>query len=96
MAAASAGACTRRRLLEQLPAAALGSADKPAIESTVEAGGGTYIDADANLSTQQQITDVNTLIQKGANVIILLAQDHTAVGPALDGSGCGRRPGHRL
>ncbi len=57
--------------------------DKPAIQGTVEAGGGTYIDADANLSTQQQITDVNTLIQKGANVIILLAQDPSAVGPAL-------------
>ncbi|MGH2380081.1 MAG: hypothetical protein ACRDG7_02540, partial [Candidatus Limnocylindria bacterium] len=30
--------------------------DKPNIQETVEAGGGTYIDADANLDTVQQLT----------------------------------------
>jgi D-xylose transport system substrate-binding protein len=57
--------------------------DKPNIEQTVEAGGGTYIDADANLSTEQQLTDIDTLISKGANVLILLAQDTQAILPAV-------------
>ena len=58
--------------------------DKPNIQETVEAGGGTYIDADANLDTVQQLTDVETLIGQGANVLILLAQDTAGVGPALE------------
>jgi D-xylose transport system substrate-binding protein len=57
--------------------------DKPGIQKTVEAGGGKYIDADANLSNEQQLTDVDTLISKGANVLILLAQDNKAILPAL-------------
>ena len=57
--------------------------DQPNIKSTVEAGGGTYIDADANLSNEQQLTDIDTLISKGANVLILLAQDNKAVLPGL-------------
>src|SRR5215475_12632990 len=32
--------------------------DKPNIQKTVEASGGKYIDADANLSTEQQRTDI--------------------------------------
>jgi D-xylose transport system substrate-binding protein len=58
--------------------------DKPNIQSTVEAGGGEYIDADANLDTVQQLTDVETLIGQGADVLILLAQDTAGVGPALE------------
>ena len=57
--------------------------DKPTIQKTVEAGGGKYIDADANLSNEQQLTDVDTLISKGAKVLILLAQDNKAILPAL-------------
>ncbi len=57
--------------------------DQPNIKKTVEAGGGTYIDADANLSNEQQLTDVDTLISKGAKVLILLAQDQKAILPAV-------------
>jgi D-xylose transport system substrate-binding protein len=57
--------------------------DKPNIQKTVEAGGGTYIDADANLVNEQQLTDIDTLISKGAKVLILLAQDNKAVLPGL-------------
>ena len=57
--------------------------DKPGIQKTVEAAGGKYIDADANLSNEQQLTDVDTLISKGANVLILLAQDNKAILPAV-------------
>ena len=70
--------------------------DKPNIQKVVEDAGGKYIDKDANLSTEQQLTDVDTLISQGAKVLILLAQDTKAVGPALaEGEGRGH-PGHRL
>ena len=39
--------------------------DQPNIKTTVEAAGGTYIDADANLSNEQQLTDIDTLIAQG-------------------------------
>lgn len=58
--------------------------DQPNLKKTVEDAGGTYIDADANLSTEQQLTDVDTLLSKGAKVLIILAQDTTVIGPAID------------
>ena len=57
--------------------------DEPNLKKTVEAGGGKYISADANLSAEQQLTDVDTLISQGAKVLILLAQDNKAILPAL-------------
>jgi D-xylose transport system substrate-binding protein len=58
--------------------------DKPSMFKVIQDGGATILpDKDANLSTTQQITDVNTLIEQGANVLILLAQDTKAIGPAL-------------
>lgn len=59
------------------------AADQPNIKAAVEEAGGTYIDADADLSTEQQLTDVSNLISQGADVLILLAQDQNAVLPAL-------------
>jgi D-xylose transport system substrate-binding protein len=57
--------------------------DEPNLKGTVEAAGGKYISADANLSAEQQLTDVDTLISQGAKVLILLAQDNKAILPAL-------------
>ena len=57
--------------------------DKPNIQKTVEGAGGKYIDADANLSSEQQATDIDTMISKGAKVLIVLAQDPKAVLPAV-------------
>ena len=57
--------------------------DQPNIKKTVEDGGGTYIEADANLVSEQQLTDIDTLISQGAKVLILLAQDAKAVEPAI-------------
>jgi D-xylose transport system substrate-binding protein len=57
--------------------------DEPNLKETVEAGGGKYISADANLSAEQQLTDVDTLMSQGAKVLILLAQDNKAILPAL-------------
>jgi D-xylose transport system substrate-binding protein len=59
------------------------AADKPNIEQVVEDAGGTYIDADADLSNEQQLTDISNLIGQGADVLILLAQDQNAVLPGL-------------
>ncbi len=58
--------------------------DQPNIQQTVEDGGGTYTDADADLDTQQQLTDVETMINQGIDVLILLPQDSSVVGPALE------------
>src|SRR5436189_6385267 len=57
--------------------------DKPNMQKTIEDAGGKFIDKDANLSTEQQLTDVDTLISQGAKVLVLLAQDTKVVGPAL-------------
>jgi D-xylose transport system substrate-binding protein len=59
------------------------AADQPNIKQVVEDAGGTYVDADANLSNEQQLTDVSNLIAQGADVLILLAQDQNAILPAL-------------
>ena len=57
--------------------------DEPNLKKTVEDAGGKYISADANLSAEQQLTDVDTLISQGADVLVLLAQDNKAILPAL-------------
>jgi D-xylose transport system substrate-binding protein len=57
--------------------------DKPNIQKTVEGAGGKYIDKDANLSNEQQATDIDTMISQGAKVLIVLAQDTKAVLPAI-------------
>lgn len=59
------------------------AADQPNIQQVVEDAGGTYIEADANLSNEQQLTDISSLISQGADVLILLAQDQNAVLPGL-------------
>jgi len=57
--------------------------DQPNIKGAIEAAGGTYTDVDANDDSVQQLTDVENLINQGINVLVLLAQDTTVVGPAL-------------
>jgi D-xylose transport system substrate-binding protein len=58
--------------------------DKPKMQSTIEDGGGTFIDADANNSNEQQLSDVDSLIEQGADVLVILAQDQEAILPAVD------------
>jgi D-xylose transport system substrate-binding protein len=82
-APASAAACVVGVSWNNFQQPRWAATDKPNIQKTVEAGGGTYIDADANLVNEQQLTDVDTLISKGAKVLILLAQDNKAILPAL-------------
>ncbi len=57
--------------------------DEPAIKEAVEAGGGTYISNDAKSSAETQASNVENLISQGANVLIILAQDGTAIKPSV-------------
>ncbi len=58
--------------------------DKPNMQATIEAAGGTYTDFDARLDSAQQQTDVETLINGGADVLVLLAQNQDAAIAALE------------
>jgi D-xylose transport system substrate-binding protein len=60
------------------------NADEPAIKAALEAAGATYISADAGSSAEQQLTDVENLIAQGAQALIILAQDGTAILPAVE------------
>ena len=57
--------------------------DEPAIKSALEAAGAKYISTDAGSSAEKQLTDVENLISQGANALIILAQDGTAILPAV-------------
>ena len=70
--------------------------DEPAIKAAIEAGGGTYISNDAKSSAETQASNVENLISQGANVLIVLAQDGTAIKPSVASAIAERRPGHRL
>jgi len=58
--------------------------DETAIKAQIEADGNTYISADAQSSASKQLTDVESLISQGANALIILAQDSSAIGPAVE------------
>ena len=57
--------------------------DEPAIKAVLDAAGATYISTDAGSSADQQLTDIENLITQGADVLIVLAQDGTAVLPGV-------------
>jgi D-xylose transport system substrate-binding protein len=57
--------------------------DEPALQAAVEAGGGSYISNDAKSSAETQATNVENLISQGANVLVILAQDGTAILPSV-------------
>ena len=59
------------------------SFDEPAIKAAIEAGGGTYISNDAKSSAETQASNMENLISQGANVLVVLAQDGTAVKPSV-------------
>jgi D-xylose transport system substrate-binding protein len=57
--------------------------DEAAIKAVVAADGDKYISADAQSSAQKQLTDIESLIAQGANALIVLAQDSSAIAPAV-------------
>jgi D-xylose transport system substrate-binding protein len=58
--------------------------DEAAIKAALEAAGDRYISADAQSNPSKQLTDVESLISQGANALIILAQDSSAIGPAVE------------
>lgn len=58
-------------------------ADEPAMKAAIEAAGGKYIRADANLKMEQQLTDIDSMIGQGAKVLVILAQDTKLILPAV-------------
>ncbi len=57
--------------------------DEAAIKKELEANGDKYISADAQSSAEKQLSDVESLISRGADALIILAQDSSAIGPAI-------------
>ncbi|SMY10292.1 D-xylose ABC transporter substrate-binding protein [Flavimaricola marinus] len=58
--------------------------DEAAILGALEAAGASYLSADAQSSATKQLADVESLITQGVDALIILAQDGSAIGPALD------------
>jgi D-xylose transport system substrate-binding protein len=57
--------------------------DEPAIKAALDAAGAEYISSDAGSSADKQLNDVENLISQGADALIILAQDGTAILPAV-------------
>ncbi len=57
--------------------------DEPALKAAIEAGGGSYISNDAKSSAETQASNLENLTSQGANVLVVLAQDGTAIKPAV-------------
>ena len=57
--------------------------DELAMKAAIAAAGDRYISADAQSSPQKQLTDIESLISRNANVLIVLAQDSAAIDPAV-------------
>jgi D-xylose transport system substrate-binding protein len=57
--------------------------DEAAIKGAISAAGGKYISADAQSSAQKQLADIESFIAQGANALIVLAQDSSAIAPAV-------------
>ncbi|OYU30784.1 MAG: D-xylose ABC transporter substrate-binding protein [Comamonadaceae bacterium PBBC2] len=58
--------------------------DESAIKAALAAAGAKYISADAQGSNEKQLADIEALIAKGAKVLIILAQDASAILPAVN------------
>ncbi len=57
--------------------------DEAAIKSALDAAGAAYLSSDAQSSASKQLSDVESLIAQGVDVLIILAQDASAIGPAV-------------
>jgi D-xylose transport system substrate-binding protein len=57
--------------------------DEPAIKAALTTAGCSYISNDAKSSSDTQLSNVDALINQGAKALIILAQDGTAIKPAV-------------
>ncbi len=58
--------------------------DEGAIQAALRAAGATYLSADAQSSPAKQLTDIESLMARGVQALIVLAQDAQAVRPAVE------------
>ncbi|MEQ8968633.1 MAG: substrate-binding domain-containing protein [Azospirillaceae bacterium] len=58
--------------------------DEAGILAALEGTGWEYVSADAQSDPQKQLSDVETLIAQGADVLVILAQDSQAIRPAIE------------
>ena len=58
--------------------------DEAAMKAAIEAAGNTYVSADAQSSSEKQLSDVDALIAQGVNALIINAWDKDAIGPAIE------------
>jgi len=58
--------------------------DEAIIKKIVEANGDKYISADAQGSAAKQLTDVESLISQGADVLLIVPYDSEAILPAVE------------
>jgi D-xylose transport system substrate-binding protein len=82
-ASASATACTVGVSWNNYQEERWAKWDEPAIKKALTAAGATYISNDAKSSSDTQASNVDALINQGAKVVIILAQDGTAIKPAV-------------
>ena len=57
--------------------------DEAAIKAALDAAGAKYVSADAQSSSAKQLSDIESLIAQGVDALIILAQDASAIGPAV-------------
>ncbi len=57
--------------------------DRAALEAELSRHGARAVSADAQGSTEKQLADVESLIARGARVLVIVAHDAEAIGPAL-------------
>ena len=57
--------------------------DEAAIKAALAKAGAEYISTDAQSSSAKQLSDVESLISRGADALIILAQDTKAIEPAV-------------
>jgi D-xylose transport system substrate-binding protein len=58
--------------------------DEASLRGELERLGARYVSADAQSSTEKQLADVESLITRGASVLVLVAQDADAIRPAIE------------
>ena len=57
--------------------------DEAAIKGALEAAGASYVSTDAQSSSAKQLSDIESLIAQEVDALIILAQDASAIGPAV-------------
>jgi D-xylose transport system substrate-binding protein len=57
--------------------------DEAALRTALAKQGARYLSADAQSSSEKQLSDIETLIARGAQALVIVAQDADAIGPGV-------------